>query len=133
MNQKAKKWLKAMGVYYPLQGFYRDTISRYTAFKLRKQYAVYLGDGYSCNFCGLSYAKFADWFPAPVNAAALAKHQVVAGYGEDIICPSCMSTARERLLTDIDALEARALKYDDSCWDRKHFDHLIGLELKKAK
>ncbi len=87
-----------MGVYYPLQGFYRGTISRYTAFKLRKQYAAYLGDGYRCNFCGSSYTKFADWYPAPENAAALAKHQVVAGYGEHIICPSCMSTARERLL-----------------------------------
>jgi predicted SAM-dependent methyltransferase len=36
--------------------------------------------------------------PAPENATALLKHKVIAGYGEQVICPNCRSTARERLV-----------------------------------
>jgi SAM-dependent methyltransferase len=37
-------------------------------------------------------------YPTPINAAAIEKYHVVAGYGKNIICPYCLSTARERLV-----------------------------------
>ena len=33
MNQKVKNWLQVIKLYYPLQGFYRGIINRYTAFR----------------------------------------------------------------------------------------------------
>jgi SAM-dependent methyltransferase len=98
MNQKVKNWLQGIGVYYPLQGFYRGIINRFIAFMIKRKYAVYRGEGYTCNYCGASYIKFAPWYPKPENAAVLTKYHVIAGYGENIICPACSSTARERLL-----------------------------------
>src|SRR5450432_2558099 len=98
MNQKVKNLLKRINVYYTLQGLYRDVIFKYTRITFSRQYKKYKGNGYTCNYCGASYTKFAPWYPEPINREALKKNNVIAGYGENILCPCCLSTARERLL-----------------------------------
>ena len=98
MKEAAKRILKASGIYHPLQSFYRGAIKYITRARYRKQYRSRKGRGYTCNFCHSSYDQFAPWYPAPADKAALENNQVIAGYGENIICPYCLSTARERLL-----------------------------------
>lgn len=66
--------------------------------KYRKQYRQYAGEGYTCNVCRTMYRKFVADHPTKENKAAIENNHVIAGYGEDIICPNCMSTARERLI-----------------------------------
>lgn len=66
--------------------------------RIRRQYASYKGDGFACNYCGSCYSKFAPWHPDPKDRLALEKNQVIAGYGQNVYCPYCMSTGRERLV-----------------------------------
>ncbi len=98
MKETAKKILKAIHAYHPLQGFYRSLLKQFTKARYRNQYKRYKGAGYTCNYCQASYTKFAPWYPAAENSAALENNKVAAGYGENIICPNCLSTARERLI-----------------------------------
>jgi predicted SAM-dependent methyltransferase len=44
------------------------------------------------------YSRFADDLPSPENEPVLIKYKVIAGYGTNILCPFCLSTARERLV-----------------------------------
>jgi SAM-dependent methyltransferase len=44
------------------------------------------------------YSRFADDHPSGCDKHAIESNKVIAGYGENIICPECMSTARERLV-----------------------------------
>jgi SAM-dependent methyltransferase len=114
MNQGIKQLLQRIGIYYPLQGFYRQWVNGYTASSTKRKYAVYKGDGYTCNFCHASYTKFAPWYPAARNKGALMQYDVIAGYGENIFCPNCRSIPRERLImaifsTSIDLRHKRIL------------------------
>lgn len=64
----------------------------------RLRYKKYKGSGLLCNVCRQSHQQFVDDHPSAINAEAIEKHHVVAGYGENIVCPYCLSTARERLV-----------------------------------
>lgn len=98
MNPIIKNILKRGGIYHPIQSFYRGSLRTFNRWYYRAKYAKYKGPGYTCNFCNASYSKFVPWHPASANRAAIERNQVVAGYGENIICPNCLSTARERLV-----------------------------------
>lgn len=98
MKPYLMRLLKRIGMYHPLQSFYRTCIFYVRLFFLRIRYKKYAGSGFICNVCGHSYTKFADSLPEPENAPVLEKHNVIAGYGKNIICPFCMSHARERLV-----------------------------------
>jgi SAM-dependent methyltransferase len=93
-----KHILKLFRIYHPLQSFYRNSINHFLRIKYRKEYRSYKGSGYQCNVCGSTYSKFVPDYPSAENEEAIVKHAVVAGYGEDVYCPNCLSTARERLV-----------------------------------
>lgn len=101
MKERIKKILIVFGIYHPLQSFYRSAISTIQNTLYRSRYAKYKGRGFTCNACGSSYEKFVDDHPQEQNRYAITKYHVIAGYGENIICPNCMSTARERLVLAI--------------------------------
>ncbi|MBC7828390.1 MAG: class I SAM-dependent methyltransferase [Chitinophagaceae bacterium] len=73
-------------------------LSRVQNNKLRRLYAPYRGNGFKCNYCGNSFSKFAPWHARSENSEALDRNKVIAGYGENVFCPECMSTSRERLV-----------------------------------
>ncbi len=90
--------LKRAGIYHPLQSAYRQTLRDVQLRISRRSYARYKGSGFQCNVCAHSYTKFIDDLPSRENKAAIELSHVVAGYGKNIICPNCFSTARERLV-----------------------------------
>ncbi|MEO6671230.1 MAG: methyltransferase domain-containing protein [Ferruginibacter sp.] len=98
MNLLIKNILKGIGIYHPLQSSYRAIIFSFQNKKFRKQYQQYAGRGFTCNVCGTMYSRFVPDYPSSENKAAIENNQVIAGYGENIFCPNCMSTARERLI-----------------------------------
>lgn len=98
MKQAFKDILKRLNIYHPLQGFYRTAIFLYKRNGYRKDYDLYKGSGFTCNVCSNRYQKFVPDFPAAENREAIKNYQVVAGYGDNIYCPFCMSTARDRLV-----------------------------------
>ena len=98
MNLLIKNIFKWLRIYHPLQSFYRDIIFAVRNNKYRRQYRKYSGSGFTCNICGITYRQFVPDFPDAENMSAIENNQVVAGYGENIFCPNCLSTARERLV-----------------------------------
>jgi SAM-dependent methyltransferase len=94
----AKYVLKKVGCYYPAQYYYRKLLQLRTQRTRLKIYEQFRGPGFECNFCNASFSKFAPYHASAADAAALLKHEVVAGYGHNIFCPQCSSTARERLI-----------------------------------
>ncbi|MEO8771338.1 MAG: class I SAM-dependent methyltransferase [Ferruginibacter sp.] len=98
MNKFIKNILKGIGIYHPLQSSYRAIIFSIQNKKFRKQYHQYAGSGYACNVCAAMYSHFVPDYPSIENKAAIENNHVIAGYGENIFCPNCMSTARERLV-----------------------------------
>ncbi|HRN92530.1 MAG TPA: methyltransferase domain-containing protein [Ferruginibacter sp.] len=98
MKQYLMRLLRYIGVYHPLQSFYRSCIFYTKRFFLRQRFRAYAGSGFTCNVCGHAYSKFKDDEPSPENAEAISRHKVIAGYGKNIVCPYCMSHARERLV-----------------------------------
>jgi SAM-dependent methyltransferase len=98
MKQLLINILKKTGLYHFLQGNYRGLLHRLHRTRLRAQYRRYKGKGFTCNCCGQQYERFAPRFPDNIDKPALTRHQVIAGYGQQIYCPACMSTARERLM-----------------------------------
>lgn len=101
MKQFLLRLLRRMGIYHPLQSFYRSCIFYTQRFYLRLQFKSFAGSGYTCNVCGHSYLKFKEDEPAHENVHAIRKWNVIAGYGKNIICPYCMSHARERLVLQV--------------------------------
>jgi len=93
-----KKLLKLVGVYHFLQSNYRQLLFTVKKIRCRISYAKFKGTGFECNCCGASYSRFVTDHPAAENANALKVNAVVAGYGDNILCPACLSTARERLI-----------------------------------
>lgn len=90
--------LKQLKVYHPLQSSYRGTINFFRNKKYQIKYARYKGKGFICNVCGCMYEKFVPEYPGVNIADAINKHDVIAGFGENVFCPNCMSKNRERLL-----------------------------------
>jgi SAM-dependent methyltransferase len=98
LKETVKNILKKMGLYHFLQGNYRNVLSNVKRINYKIKYANYKGAGFECNCCGASYSKFVPDYPAAENAYAINTNEVIAGYGENILCPACLSTARERLI-----------------------------------
>lgn len=101
MKQLLLSILKKAGLYHFLQGNYRRLLQSAQRSRLRFQYKPYKGKGFTCNCCQVQYERFAPRYADKADSAALAKHQVVAGYGENVYCPGCLSTCRERLMIAI--------------------------------
>ncbi len=85
-------------MYHFLQSNYRQLLFNLKKIKSKLHYAKYKGSGLECNVCGALYTKFIDELPSKENKNALLINNVVAGYGQNILCPNCLSTARERLI-----------------------------------
>lgn len=101
MKQYLKNRLKRIGAYYFLQGRYRLFLSEFERLKNRVQYLKFKGPGFTCNICGASYSKFIPHYPAEENKSAIIANNVIAGFGENIYCPSCASSARQRLVVAV--------------------------------
>jgi SAM-dependent methyltransferase len=93
-----KNILKNPGLYYFLQGSYRQLLLKKKKIFCSIKYAKWKGSGFTCNCCGESYSKFVPDYPSAENKNAIAVNHVIAGYGTNILCPACLSTARERLI-----------------------------------
>jgi SAM-dependent methyltransferase len=98
MKELLKKILKTVHLYHPMQLFYRQTIFNFRKIYFRTIYKKYKGKGFTCNVCGSSYTRFVPDYPSRINKSAIANNHVIAGYGRNIFCPHCLSTARERLV-----------------------------------
>lgn len=98
MKEALKTLLKSVGIYHPLQSRYREFINFLQRSKYRFTFKEYNGIGYTCNGCGRTYAQFADSYPMKEDKEAITRNHVIAGYGKNIICPGCLSTARDRLV-----------------------------------
>ncbi|MBK8711908.1 MAG: methyltransferase domain-containing protein [Niastella sp.] len=98
MKEAFKQILTRLHIYHPLQSFYRRQLFERKKKSLQKLYAAYKGKGFTCNVCFAQYEKMAPDLPSQINKSALEKNKVIAGYGENILCPNCLSTARERLV-----------------------------------
>ena len=93
-----KNILKSLGIYYFLQGNYRQLLFTVKKYLCTLKYAKFKGAGFTCNRCAAVYSKFVPEYPSAKNAYAINSNEVIAGYGQNILCPSCLSTARERLI-----------------------------------
>lgn len=98
MKQLLLTILKKLGLYHFLQGNYSRLLFTMHRSRLRSQYKKYKGNGFTCNCCQQQYERFAPRYADKADSAALEKHQVIAGYGENVYCPHCLSTSRERLM-----------------------------------
>lgn len=98
MKELLKNILKRLGLYHFLQGNYRQLLVTLKKIVSRVRYVKYKGSGFECNCCGAMYSQFIPDYPSAENANAISVNEVIAGYGENILCPSCLSTARERLI-----------------------------------
>ncbi|MDB5246634.1 MAG: Methyltransferase type 11 [Segetibacter sp.] len=98
MKEHLKKFLKKFKLYHPLQAFYRGVIAFASNNYYKLLYSRYKGKGFSCNFCGATYQKFVPEFPSSETSGAIGINEVIAGYGENVYCPNCLSKNRERLV-----------------------------------
>ena len=98
MKELVKDFLKKAGLYFFLQGNYRQFLFSAKKIFYRVKYTKFRGLGFQCNCCGRTYSKFVPDFPSAENANAITSNEVIAGFGENIFCPACLSTARERLI-----------------------------------
>lgn len=101
MKERLKTFLKTLRLYHPLQSLYRACILLFTNNYYKLIYLRYKGKGFTCNFCGSSYQKFVSEYPSKKIATAIDNNEVIAGYGENVFCPNCMSKNRERLVLAI--------------------------------
>jgi len=98
LNNQFKNILHSLGIYHPLQSHYRNVVFYLQRLFYRISFASYKGHGFTCNVCQQQYFRFVDDWPASENKNAISKNNVIAGYGKNIICPNCLSNARERLV-----------------------------------
>jgi SAM-dependent methyltransferase len=98
LKEYLKNILKSVGIYYFLQGNYRKLLFNTQKIICRIRYSKFKGAGFTCNCCGASYTRFIPDYPSVENVSAINSNEVIAGYGENILCPNCLSTARERLI-----------------------------------
>jgi SAM-dependent methyltransferase len=93
-----KNILQKLGCYHFLQGNYRQVLFFLKKLISKNKYAKFKGAGFTCNCCGARYSTFMPDHPSAQNSNAIAINKVIAGYGNNIVCPACLSTARERLI-----------------------------------
>lgn len=98
MNRGLKSFLQRLKIYHPLQSSYRAARTWLANQFYKSKYRHYKGAGFTCNFCGAVYQRFVPEYPTPDIAPAIDAHQVIAGYGENVYCPQCLSKNRERLI-----------------------------------
>jgi len=98
LNNQFKNILHSLGIYHPLQSHYRNVVFYLQRLFYRISFASYKGHGFTCNVCQQQYFRFVDDWPASENKNAISKNNFIAGYGKNIICPNCLSNARERLV-----------------------------------
>ena len=98
MKEQIKTILKKLGLYYIFQSNYRALLASFIRVKNKLSYSKYKGSGFTCNFCGAVYQHFVPDYPTTEIAEAINSNKVVAGYGENVFCPNCMSKNRERLV-----------------------------------
>jgi predicted SAM-dependent methyltransferase len=98
MKEIAKRILKRMRIYHPLQSLYRSVLEYAVNKYYKLTYSKFKGNGFTCNFCNASYRNFVPEYPSPNIADAIHSNAVIAGYGKNVFCPDCMSKNRERLL-----------------------------------
>ena len=98
MKKLLKSILKSVGIYHPLQSFYRRGIGAAINMHYRISYAKYQGSGYECNFCLACYERFVPHHPEKAIENAITKNDVIAGFGKNVYCPNCLSKNRERLV-----------------------------------
>lgn len=98
MHAQLKTILQRLMVYHPLQYAYRSTLNFFTRKYYVLKYSRVIEGGCYCNFCQRRYSKFVDDQPSNEFLQALVEHEVIAGYGENVYCPHCWSSSRERLL-----------------------------------
>jgi SAM-dependent methyltransferase len=98
LKEYLKNILKSIEVYYFLQGNYRKLLFHIQQITSRIRYSKFKGAGFTCNCCNAGYTRFIPDYPSAENANAIYSNEVIAGYGENILCPNCLSTARERLI-----------------------------------
>ena len=101
MKSFFKNILDKTNLYHPIQAAYRGFLFSSKRIFYSWSYSKYIGSGLECNVCGAFYQKFINDFPSLENENAIYSHEVVAGYGENILCPGCLSNARERLVLAI--------------------------------
>ena len=98
MKELIKRILKRLKIYYLLQSRYRSIINFFKRSYYRFSYNKYRNSGFECNFCGARFQRFVPDFPSPNIKNVIEKYQVIAGYGENVFCPRCLSKNRERLV-----------------------------------
>jgi SAM-dependent methyltransferase len=98
MDPRIKSLLQKLDLYHPLQSSYRASRTWFKNQFYKIRYQRYKGAGFTCNFCSASYRRFVPEYPGADIAPALAINHVIAGYGENVYCPQCLSKNRERLL-----------------------------------
>jgi len=126
MNSIFKSLLRLMGIYHPLQQFYRRSLLTSQHRRLKKKFKGRLGSGLVCNVCKASYQSFAPRYPSKKDRNALEKNKVIAGYGENVYCPNCMSTARERLvIAMLDKIDLQSKKILHLSPEEKVYQYLI--------
>jgi SAM-dependent methyltransferase len=101
MKKFVKFFLSKLNIYHPIQLFYRTTLLKAKNIYYRIAYFKFNGKGFTCNYCNASYEKFVPEYPDNFISAAIYNNDVIAGYGENVYCPNCMSKNRERLLLAI--------------------------------
>ncbi|HTE23387.1 class I SAM-dependent methyltransferase [Flavitalea sp.] len=126
MKQQLISVLKKLGIYHSLQLTYRSTIFQLIKISNRVRYASQKGTGYTCNFCHKQYQSFVPDIPGTVIANVIKKYNVVAGYGDNVFCPNCMSKNRERLLLCIlkDRIDIRGKKILQFSPEKNLFEYL---------
>jgi SAM-dependent methyltransferase len=98
MNPRVKSLLQKLKIYHPLQSTYRSTHAALTNQYYKLTWRRYKGAGFTCNFCGATYKKFVPEYPSPDIAGAIHDNAVIAGFGDNVYCPQCLSKNRERLI-----------------------------------
>lgn len=98
MKEFLKNILKGLGLYHPIHRIYWRMLHKRKQRRIQKAYESLRGYGFVCNNCGAAFKKFVPDHPKPENRDALERNYVIAGYGENVFCPDCFSTARERLV-----------------------------------
>ena len=101
MNASIKQSLKKIGLYHPLQSAFRDSLSFLQRLRYKTSYRKYKGGGFECNFCGASYRRFVPEYPTADIEQAINSNKVIAGFGENVFFPNCLSKNRERLIKDV--------------------------------
>ncbi|MGI8951879.1 MAG: class I SAM-dependent methyltransferase [Chitinophagaceae bacterium] len=105
MKEFIKNFLRKAGLYYGIQGRYRSGLFYLSILSTRKRYIKYKGAGFTCNFCNKKYQKFVPRYSKKEDKVALEKYHVIGGDGENVYCPYCRSTSRERLILQMLKIE----------------------------